>query len=300
MSLPRYSKYKDSGAKWLGVVPEHWEISVLKRMAHTELSNIDKKTAEGETSVRLCNYLDVYRNQTITANLDFMAASASVEQIARLSLRQGDVIITKDSETPDDIGIPALVAENMDGVVCGYHLALLRMYSRVADGSYMARALQSAFLHAQFSTSAVGITRFALGKYKIENAIVPKPTIEEQMEIAAFLDRETGKIDALVEEQRRLIELLKEKRQAVISHAVTKGLNPNVPMKDSGKDWIGEVPSHWEVLKFTREVKTVEGQVDPKVEPYSSMNLIGPEHVESKTGRLIELATDLALRTRIS
>jgi type I restriction enzyme S subunit len=71
-------------------------------------------------------------------------------------------------------------------------------------------------------------------------------------------------------------------------------------MKDSGKDWIGEVPSHWEVLKFTREVKTVEGQVDPKVEPYSSMNLIGPEHVESKTGRLIELATDLALRTRIS
>src|ERR1017187_10036022 len=187
--LPSYPTYKDSGVKWLGVVPEHWEISVLKRMAHTELSNIDKKTAEGETSVRLCNYLDVYRNQTITANLDFMAASASVEQIARLSLRQGDVIITKDSETPDDIGIPALVAENMDGVVCGYHLALLRMYSRVADGSYMARALQSAFLHAPFSTPAVGITRFSSEKHKIENAIVLKPTIEEQMKIATFLDR---------------------------------------------------------------------------------------------------------------
>jgi type I restriction enzyme S subunit len=121
--------------------------------------------------------------------------------------------------------------------------------------------------------------------------LIPPP--KEQTNIAAFLDRETGKIDALVEEQELLIELLKEKRQAVISHAVTKGLNLDVPMKDSGIDWIGEVPSHWEVLKFTREVKTVEGQVDPKVEPYSSMNLIGPEHVESKTGRLIELATAL-------
>jgi type I restriction enzyme S subunit len=260
IKLPHYPKYKNSGVKWLGEVPEHWDIAVLKRMAHTELSNIDKKTAEGETSVKLCNYLDVYRNQTITSNLEFMAASASKEQIARLSLRQGDVIITKDSETPDDIGVPALVADNMDGVVCGYHLALLRTYPHVASGSYLACTLRSAFLRAQFSTSAVGITRFALGKYKIENVIVPKPPIEEQTKIAKFLDIETKKVDALIEEQRRLIDLLKEKRQAAIFHAVTKGLNPNTPMNDSGIEWLGEVPKHWKLKKLRHFANVIRGK----------------------------------------
>jgi type I restriction enzyme S subunit len=105
--------------------------------------------------------------------------------------------------------------------------------------------------------------------------------------VALFLDAETAKIDELIEEQRLLIELLKEKRQAVISHAVTKGLNPDGQMKSSGVDWIGDVPVHWHLGKFTREVRVAEGQVDPRVEPFSSMLLIGPEHVEARTGRLL-------------
>jgi len=260
--LPSYPTYKDSGVKWLGDLPKHWDTAVLKRMAHTELSNIDKKTAEDETSIKLCNYLDVYRNQTITADLDFMVASASKEQIVRLALRRGDVIITKDSETPDDIGVPALVADHMAGVVCGYHLALLRAYPRVTCASYLACALRSISLRAQFSTSAVGITRFALGKYKIENAILPKPPIEEQTKIAEFLDIETGKIDALIVEQRRLIELLREKRPAIISHAVTKGLSPEVSMKESGIDWLGRVPRHWDVARLAY-FATVENGATP-------------------------------------
>ena len=272
MSLPRYPKYKDSGVEWLGEVPEHWAVSTLKRMAHLELSNIDKKTVDGQTPVRLCNYVDVYKNELITADLDFMVASASVEQIDRLTLDQGDVIITKDSESPDDIGVPALVSDRLEGVVCGYHLALLRMFPDVASGSYVARTLQSTFLRAQFETSAVGMTRFGLGKYEIENAILPKPSMDEQSKIAAFLDYETTKIDALVEEQRRLIQLLKEKRQAVISHAATKGLNPDAPMKDSGVEWLGEVPEHWE-LKATKRLFRLVVEPAPDANDYELLSI---------------------------
>jgi type I restriction enzyme S subunit len=117
--------------------------------------------------------------------------------------------------------------------------------------------------------------------------ILPVPPLSEQLAIARFLDRETVKIDALVEEQQRLVDLLKEKRRVVISHAVTKGLDPNAPMKDSGAEWLGEVPQHWEVGKFSREVRIAEGQVDPEVEPFRSMILIAPNHIESGTGRLV-------------
>src|SRR5690606_16586010 len=119
-------------------------------------------------------------------------------------------------------------------------------------------------------------------------AIPPK---KEQTQIARFLDHETARIDALIEEQQRLIELLKEKRQAVISHAVTKGLDPTVPMKDSGVEWLGEVPAHWDVLNFNLLVYIAEGQVNPRVQPYSEMLLIAPNHVESGTGRLIHTET---------
>ena len=247
-----YPKYKDSGVEWLGEVPDGWGVAPLKRLAKTQLSNVDKRSIEGERPVKLCNYVDVYKNERITARIEFMPASASDEQIRRLSIRRGDVLITKDSETPDDIGVPALVAEDLGCVVCGYHLALLRPYDGISIGGYLARLLTSGYVRAQFATLAVGMTRYGLGKYDIENVLLPVPSTPEQTAIGSFLDRESARIDALIAEQQRLIALLKEKRQALISHAVTKGLDPAVKMKDSGVEWLGEVPEHWEVkrLKF--------------------------------------------------
>jgi type I restriction enzyme S subunit len=245
-----YPAYKDSGVEWLGEVPTGWSVLPLKRVAETRLSNVDKLTVEGQQPVRLCNYVDVYNNERITAGMEFMAATASDDQIRRLSLRAGDVLITKDSETPDDIGVPAVVVEDMDGVVCGYHLALLRPAKEVSAGKYLARLLQSSYVCARFATSAVGLTRYGLGKYDIENVLLPAPPGEDQAAVAAFLDRETAKLDALIAKQERLIALLREKRQALISHAVTKGLNPDVPMKDSGIEWLGQVPAHWDILRL--------------------------------------------------
>ena len=111
---------------------------------------------------------------------------------------------------------------------------------------------------------ANGLTRVGLAQYAVDNIELPLPPKEEQTSIAGFLDRETAKIDTLIAEQQRLIELLQEKRQAVISHAVTKGLNPNAPMKDSGVEWLGEVPEHWEVGPIRRVLRKIEQGWSPE------------------------------------
>jgi len=240
----RYPAYKDSGVEWLNDLPEHWRIKRLKSFASVRLSNVDKKTEEGQKSVWLCNYVDVYYNDRITRDLSFMAASATQEQVGRFSLRRGDVLITKDSESWDDIAVPALVADDLENVLCGYHLALVRP-DQNAYGAYLARAFSATGVRDQFRVAANGITRFGIGNDAISSAVFPLPPPDEQCAIAGFLDRETARIDALVAKKERLIELLQEKRSALITRAVTKGLDPNVPMKDSGVEWFGALPEHW-------------------------------------------------------
>ena len=268
MSFPRYPAYKDSGVEWLGEVPGHWAVRRLKRACHVFPSNVDKKSHEGETPVQLCNYTDVYYNEMITAGMDFMAATASTDQIAKFTLRAGDTIITKDSETADDIAIGAYVPSDLPGVICGYHLSMIRPLPDTV-GAFVKRFFDSTYAKSCFAVQANGLTRVGLGQYEIDNVELPFPPISEQIQIAAFLDRETAKIDELIAEQRRLMELLKEKRQAVISHAVTKGLNPNAPMKPSGIEWLGEVPEHWDVCKMKWIAEMQSGHTpDKKIPTY--------------------------------
>ena len=251
MSFPRYPKYKDSGVEWLGEVPEGWEVLPLKKTCHVFPSNVDKKSYDDEININLCNYTDVYYNETIVAGMDFMAATATADQIAKFTLRAGDTIITKDSESADDIAIAAYVPEDLPGIVCGYHLSMIRP-TLGFNGAFIKRLFDSRYAKARFQVLANGLTRMGLGQYALDNIKFAFPTHHEQQTIATFLDRETAKIDALVAEQENLIALLKEKRQAVISHAVNKGLDPTAPMKDSGTEWLGEVPAHWNTgpIKF--------------------------------------------------
>ena len=233
-------------------MPAHWQVERLKWVATAVPSNIDKLTVEGEQAVLLCNYLDVYRNDRITGTLDFMRASASPEQIEKLSLRVDDCIITKDSEDPSDIGVPAYVEEIIPNLVCGYHLSIVRPKVDELSGRFLFYALKAEYVRAAFQVGSNGLTRYGLGRYAMDNLELATPSPSEQVAIACFLDRETAKIDGLIAEQERLIALLKEKRKAVIFHAVTKGLDPNAPMKDSGVEWLGEVPAHWEVSPLKR------------------------------------------------
>ncbi|TVM30458.1 restriction endonuclease subunit S [Oceanidesulfovibrio marinus] len=243
-----YPEYKDSGVDWLGEVPAHWEVKDLKYLARIILSNVDKKSVGGQADVLLCNYTDVYYNETITDNLEFMKATATEEQIRTFTLRKGDTLVTKDSEDPNDIAVPAYVPATMGGILCGYHLAIIRPKGPT-QGGYISRFFQSRYADSWFATRANGLTRYGLGSYALSNAPFLSPPPDEQTQIAEFLDHETAKIDRLIAKQEELIALLQEKRQAVISHAVTKGLDPAAPMKDSGVEWLGKVPAHWEVKR---------------------------------------------------
>ena len=246
-----YPAYKDSGVDWIGDVPEHWEVERLRHAATFKNSNVDKKSYDGQQAIHLCNYTDVYYNEFITSGLSFMPSTASAAEIEQFALKKGDVIITKDSEDPADIGIPSIVSEDLDGVVCGYHLTVIRSNDFEAS-RVIHRALQSSPTKAHFFVEAPGITRYGLNQDAIGDTPICLPPPQERKNLADHLDRETSRIDALIAKKTRFIELLREKRQALITHAVTKGLNPNVKMKDSGVEWIGEVPEHWGVVQSRR------------------------------------------------
>jgi len=262
MKFKRYPQYKDSGVEWLGEIPEHWDVQKLKHIASVRFSSVNKKTEDGERPALLCNYQDVYYNDYITSDIAFMEATASPAEIAGFTLRKGDVIVTKDSESWDDIAVSAYVPFYLDGVLCGYHLAQIHSYPALIDGEYLFRSFGAHGINDQFRVAATGITRYGLGKYWIDNAFFPVPPLDEQEAINTCLNCETTKIDALIEKKERLIELLKEKRTALITHAVTKGLpaaaaaqaglDQNAPMKDSGVAWLGNIPEHWKVIKIRR------------------------------------------------
>ena len=220
-----YPTYRPSGVKWLGEMPAHWKVRRLKSIATVQLSNVDKKSAKGQDAVRLCNYTDVYYNERIGPDVDFMSATATKEQERRFSLRAGDVLITKDSEIWTDIAVPAVVSQDLPGVLCGYHLAHIRTDSS-CNGAFLSRVLAAVGPRDQFHVSANGITRFGLTGDSIRASLLAVPPLVEQRTIAGFLDQQTTKIDSLVAKKERLIELLQEKRTALISRAVTTGPRP--------------------------------------------------------------------------
>jgi len=171
-----YPAYKDSGVEWLGEIPVHWEVKRLKTLASVQLSNVDKKSVEDQGSVRLCNYTDVYYNERITRDLEFVAATATPEQARRFSLRSGDVLITKDSESWTDIAVPAVVAEDLPEVLCGYHLAYIRP-SGDCNGAFLGRAFAAIGPRDQFHVAANGITRFGLGGDAIRTGLFAMPPV---------------------------------------------------------------------------------------------------------------------------
>ena len=227
----------------------------MKLVSNVMFSNVDKHTIEGEQPVLLCNYVDVYHNDFITDEIEFMRATATETEIERFTLREGDVLITKDSETWDAIAVPAYITKSFDDVLCGYHLSQIRPNHRKILGKYLFWAFNSLEVNDQYKVAATGVTRYGLGKYALENSFLPLPLAPEQRAIADFLDRKTAQIDELIAKKQRQIKLLQEYRTALINQAVTKGLNPIAPMKDSGIEWLGQVPYHWNLGKlkhFTR------------------------------------------------
>ena len=227
-------------------LPGNWEVKPLRSVATYVVSNVDKVPDDDEVPVRLCNYTDVYNNEFITLAINFMEATASETEISKFGVAIDDVIITKDSESWDDIGVPALVQETAGDLVCGYHLALLRPLKQKMDGAFLFRCLQAKPIQVQLELAANGVTRFGIPKSEIGTMRLPVPPLPQQRAIADYLDRETAHLDALVAAKERLLGLLAEKRRALITRAITRGLDTHAPLRDSGIPWLGEIPAHWE------------------------------------------------------
>ncbi len=263
MKWKPYKKYKNSGVSWVGIIPEHWSEQKLKFIAKVNPSNVDKDTNEGEQSVCLCNYNDVYNNEYIHSEMNLMRATASPAEIAKFQLKPGDVLVTKDSEEWSDIAVPAYVVSSMNDTLCGYHLAQVRPLNSNILGEYLFRAFSARGINDQFRVEASGITRYGLGKYSLDSGLFPVPPLNEQHSIVKLLNRQTMLIDNLIVKKQQQIELLQEKRSALISHAVTKGLNPDVKMKDSRVEWLGEIPECWEIKKIKQIGRIKYGLGEP-------------------------------------
>ena len=214
------AKMKVSGIEWLGEIPEHWEVRKLKYVANCFPSNIDKHSKEDEKQVRLCNYTDVYKNDYITDSMDLMLATATDEQIEKFTLLQGDVVITKDSETANDIAVPTYVKEPLTNVVCGYHLSVLRPYETLY-GEFLFRLLQCKEINIQFEVRSNGVTRVGLGVYDLKNAKIPVPPINEQTKIVEYISKETSTIYTTISKIEKELALTEEYKTALIAEAVT-------------------------------------------------------------------------------
>ena len=231
----------------------------LADLIDLRLSSVDKKSKSSELPVRLCNYTDVYYNSVIHQNMSFMGATASDREIAKCTLSSGDVVITKDSEQYDDIGVPAFVMDDVPNLVCGYHLAILRPDTARVHGRYLFYALSTHDAQTQFHYYANGVTRFGLRKADIGLVEIPLPSLEEQRTIARIL----GALDDKIELNQKTNKTLEEIARAIFkswfvdfdpvrakAEGRPTGLTPEISdlFPDAlVESEIGEVPRGWEV-----------------------------------------------------
>ena len=244
--------FQESKVEWLGKIPKHWSITKLKNRCQIIPSNVDKKSHDDETEVKLCNYVDVYYNETIDASIDYMVATANGHELKKFQLFEEDVLITKDSEDPHDIAVPALVVSAQPKLLCGYHLSIIRSDNRNCRGPYIFWALRDASIASQLHREATGITRWAIANRHVKNSIIPLPPETEQKTIAAYLDKTCAAIDNAIEAKQKQLEILVALRKSIIHKAVTRGLDDSVELKDSGIEWLGKIPKHWRIEELKR------------------------------------------------
>lgn len=239
MSFGRYPAYKDSGVAWLGEVPAEWAV---KRIGYFFNERREKVSDKDYPALSVTKH-------GIVPQLDTAAKSDDGDNRKRVA--KGDFVINSRSDRKGSAG-----ASDLDGSVS--LICTVMRPQEAVHTPFIHHLLRSVPFQEEFYRNGKGIVAdlWSTNYSEMRNILLGMPPLPDQTRIAAFLDRETAKIDGLVAEQQRLIDLLKEKRQAVISHAVTKGLNPAAPMKPSGIEWLGNVPAHWTVtrVRYAAEV----------------------------------------------
>jgi type I restriction enzyme, S subunit len=265
MSFPRYPRYKDSGVVSLGEVPENWDVTQLKRIVDPTrpitygIVQAGPHVPDGVPYIRPADMTDERGIASLESILRTDPAIA--ETYSRSTIRTGDLV----TSIGPSFGKVMVTPPALDGANLTQGTARIAVAS-AHDPRYVFWVLRSKSAMAQWESSVGGATFRALNLGPIAATTVPLPPLEVQRSIGVFLDRETLTIDALVSKQQRLVELLTEKRQAVISHAVTRGLNPHAPLKPSGVEWLGEVPAHWRVSPIKQVVDRIQQGWSPQCE----------------------------------
>lgn len=267
MSLPKYPHYKPSGVQWLGDVPAHWEVGPLKRAvalveSGVSVNAVDEPAGPGmvgvlKTSAVYSGRFEPGENKAVVAeDLDRVACP----------VKAGTLIVSR-MNTPSLVGAAGLVADDAENLFLPDRLWQVHLAGALPQFVHFWTLSPSYRAQVQMACAGTSASMQNLSQDEFLRFVLPLPSLEEQTAIAHFLDHETAKIDALIAEQEKLIHLLAEKRQATISHAVTRGLDPAAPMKDSGVAWLGEVPAHWTVCPIKLVARIGNGSTPNRDNP---------------------------------
>jgi type I restriction enzyme S subunit len=291
MRLIGYQHLKPSGIDWLGEIPEHWDVKRLKWSVIGCFNGIWGDEPDNVNDVVCVRVADFNRDNFTVSSASLTFRAVDPTQLETRKLVRGDLLIEKSGGGEKQlVGCVVHFDHSFDAVSSNF---VARM---PVDANHHARFL--CYVHAGLYAGKLnypaikqttGIQNLDSNEYL--NTRVAFPPTEEQQQIAAFLDWKTEQIDSLIGKKKELLEKLKEKRIAVITQAVTQGLNPDALMRDSGIPWLGQVPQHWEVMKFGYRTNIQEGQVDPEDELYLDQPLIAPNHIESNTGRVFDVTS---------
>lgn len=245
--------------------PEDWKLVPLRQIGDVRFSSVDKLTRSSEEPVRLCNYTDVYNNNYISRDLQFMEASATQPEIERFRLQVGDVIITKDSETPNDIGIPAVVDYAAPDLICGYHLGLIRPKLDEVDPTFLAKQLAHSRLALYFGRQANGLTRYGLPLAAVQKAPLWLPDIGRQQVVGAILRQ----VDEATVRTEAVIAKLKQVGAGLLHDLLTRGLAENGELRDPTAhpeqfkvSALGTIPALWDVVRLDCLADVIDPQPD--------------------------------------
>jgi type I restriction enzyme S subunit len=294
-----YPAYKDSGVEWLGEIPAHWEVKRLRSTLTSCQNGVWGDEPDGLRDVVCVRVADFDRVGFRVDIAEPTLRSIDPRVVAARGLRPGDLLLEKSGGGENQPVGAVVLYDHTTPAVCSNFVARVTIAERHDPRflTYMHVALYALRVNTRHIKQSTGIQNLDSASYLSESTGLPSEP--EQRTIAAFLDRETARIDALVAKKERLIALLQEQRTALITRAVTKGLpstgsgqaTPTVPMKDSGVEWLGEIPAHWEVKKWRYCCHVTEGQVAPDDERFRDRILIAPNHIESGTGRILYTET---------
>ena len=277
---------KDSGVEWIGEIPQDWDRTKLLNLLRVPISDGPHETPKLINSgIPFISVDSVGNGENIdlTVCKKFISEEDYINYSKKTKIESGDILFTKAAT----IGKTAIVRDEI--FMVWSPIAIIKTNNEIVHNKYIYYVLSSSEFIKHVSLLGSYNTQINVGMRELERAMISLPPKDKQKSIVAYLDSKCSKIDTIIEKQQAVIEKLKEYKLSVITEAVTKGLNPDVEMKDSGVEWIGEVPRHWEVVKFGRCISIASNLVNPN--NYLDYPQVSPECIEKNTAKLLDYKT---------